>query len=286
MSDKHPAIIDVTADTFEIDVLERSRQVPILVDFWAEWCGPCRTLGPVLERLAAEYDGRFILAKANVDKLPEVAREFRVMSIPSVFAVRDGQARDSFVGAISEREIRAFIDRMMPTPAELCLAEAQKLETSNPQAAEAKYREAVALAGKESGPTIALARFLLGQEQLEECRALLDGLMKRGYLEPDAEKLKAELTVRSGGQDAGSVEAARKAATEAPNDLHARFRLAEALAAAQAFPEALEVTLDLVERDRTGVGENARKLMLALFQMLPADSPLALEYRRKLSFVL
>ena len=208
------------------------------------------------------------------------------MSIPSVFAVRDGQIRDSFVGVISEREIRAFIDRVLPSQADLCITEARKLEATDLAGAEAKYQEAVSLAGKESGPTLALARFLLSQDRFENCKALLDGLQKRGYLEPEAEKLKAELTVRTGGQGAGSLEHARQQAAAAPADLHAQFRLAEALAAAHEHAEALQVALSLVERDRAGVGEEARKLMLALFQVLPPESPLVAEFRRKLSFAL
>ncbi len=284
--EKHPAIVDVLAATFETDVMERSREVPVVVDFWAEWCGPCRTLGPVLERLAREYDGKFILAKADVDRLPEAARQFGVRSIPSVFAVKDGQIRDSFVGVISDREIRAFLDRLMPTPAELCLAEAETLEATDPAAAEAKYREAVTLANQDSGPKIRLARFLMTRNRFEESQELLTALQKRGFLEPEAEKLRAELTLKLGGHEVGSLQEARDAVAGTPGDLQAQLRLAEALAAAGEHAEALELALSLVERNRSGVGEEARKLMVALFQVLPNESPLVAEYRRKLSFAL
>jgi putative thioredoxin len=286
MSKEPSAILDVTADTFEIDVLDRSHSVPVVVDFWAAWCSPCRILGPVLERLAAEYGGKFVLAKADVDQMPSVTRQFGVQSIPSVFGIRNGRVRDSFVGVIPEPEIRAFLDGLMPTPAEQLAEEARRLEGSEPAQAEAGYRQAIELAPTDPAPKTALARLLLNLGRLAESRAQIEELERRGYLEPEAETVKAELTLRAGAAEAGPIEAARAAARAAPSDLRARFRLAEALAAARQDGEALEVALDLVERDRTGVGEDARKLMLALFQLLPADSELAAEYRRRLSFVL
>lgn len=286
MSENNPQVIDVDSAGFEREVLERSRRVPVVVDLWAEWCGPCRMLGPLLEKLAGEYAGKFILAKVDTEKAPDIAAAFGVRSIPAVFGLRDGRVVDSFVGVQSESSIRAFLERLMPTPSEVLAIEAEALEASDPAAAEAKYREAVALAPNESRARIGLARVLLDQGRGEESREILESLERRGFLEPEAERLKAELTLGEGARDAGGVESARAAVAAAPDDPRARLRLAEALAAAGQHREALEIGLDLVERDRKGVGEEARKLMLAIFQLLPPDSELATEYRRQLSFIL
>ncbi len=286
MSNDSPTTIEATPETFERDAIERSREVPVLVDFWAEWCAPCRQLGPVLEKLAGEYDGKFVLVKADTEGLPDVATRFGVRSIPAVFALKDGQVVDSFVGAQPESVIRAFIDRLLPTPAEELVAEATKLESTDPEAAGSRYREAIALAPDDPRARIKLGQFLLTQGRIDEARALIVALERRGYLEPDAERLKAELTLHGQHLGVEGIEAARASSAAHPEDLGLQFELAEALAAAGEYPEALDLCLDLVERDRKGEGERARKTMIAIFQVLPADAELVNEYRRRLSFVL
>ena len=283
MNTENPHIVEATPETFEREVIERSATVPVVVDFWAEWCGPCKRLGPLLEALAGEYGGKFVLVKADTERMPEIAGSFGVQSIPAVYGLRDGQVVDGFVGLLPESAIRAFLDRLLPTPAEQAVAEAAALAATDPAAAESRYREAIDLAPKESKARIGLARLHRAQGRTDEARALIAELERRGYLEPEAEALKAELTL---GAHAGGVEAARAAVAADPADLAARLGLAEALAAAGEYPEALDLGLDLVERDRRGVGESARKTMLAIFNVLPADSDLVKEYRRKLSVVL
>ncbi|MBC8872001.1 MAG: tetratricopeptide repeat protein [Planctomycetes bacterium] len=274
-------IVDTTAEAFENDVLARSRELPVVVDFWAEWCAPCRMLGPILEKLATEYAGRFVLVRADSDRLPEAAMSFGVQSIPAVFAVLDGQIADAFTGALPESQIRQWLDRMLLSD---CLAQASRLETSDPKKAETKYREVLVESPNESAASIGLARVLLAQDREDEARDVIQQLEDRGFLEPEAEKVKAHLQLRDSSNI--DVDSRREAAEANPDNLQAQLGLGEALAGNAQYQEALDIFLALVERDRRGVGEAARKLMIDIFRVLPADSDLVSEYRRKLSTVL
>jgi putative thioredoxin len=282
----NPNIIETTEATFERDVIERSRDVPVVVDFWATWCQPCHQLGPILERLATESDGEFVLVKAETEQVPNVAAQLGVRSIPAVFAIKDGRVADSFVGLLPESAIRAWIERLLPTPAERKVAEARRLAATDPRAAESRYREAIALAPPSPAAKIGLARLLLAQGRVAEAMAPIAELEARGFLEPEAERLKAELMLRAGADHAGELAPLRAEAAAHPEDLGLRFRLAEALAAAGEFADALELALSIVEGGPKDLRESARKLMVNLFQLLPVDSELAAEYRRKLSAAL
>ncbi|WP_435016753.1 tetratricopeptide repeat protein [Tundrisphaera sp. TA3] len=279
-------VFDVTAETFLDDVVERSATIPVVVDFWAEWCQPCRTLGPILEKLAHEYDGAFLLAKADTAKLGDIAAGFGVRSIPAVFAVRDKKIVDSFVGAQPESMIRAWLARVLPSPAEILSAEALGLEAGDPAAAEARYREALAAAPDFVPAKAGLARLALAGGRIDEAREIVEALARRGYLEPEVESIQAELALKSSGASAGDIPRLREDLAAAPGDLPRQLALAEALAAAGETTEALDLALDLVERDRRNTGESARKLMISLFHLLPADSEIVTDYRRRLSFAL
>jgi putative thioredoxin len=281
-----PSIVETTEATFARDVIERSKDVPVVVDFWATWCQPCRLLTPILEALVREYQGAFVLVKAEVEKVPQIAAELRVRAIPSVFGFRDGRAVDLFQGLLPESAIRAWIDRLLPTPAETKAAQARRIGTTDPAAAERLYHEALALAPNDPAVQIDLTRFLLARDRIDEAQALIAKLEGRGFLEPEAEKLKAELAVRAGARDAGDLDARRKDAAAHPEDLGLRFKLAEALAAAGQYREALELALSIVEEGPKDLRESARKLMVSIFQLLPDDDELAAEYRRKLSAAL
>lgn len=285
-ADPSPYILDATSDTFEADVVERSKTVPVVVDVWATWCGPCKMLGPLLEKLAREYDGKFVLAKVDSDRAPEVAASLRVRSIPAVFGVRDGEILDAFTGVQSEGFIRQWLDRLLPSKAETLVAEARALEASDPEAAGARFSEALTLDPELATARVGLARLALAAGRVDEARATVLELERRGFLEPEAEKLKAELVLKAQSEGGTDVDAARAAAEAAPRDKALKLKLAEALAAAARYEEALAIALDLVETDRKATGEEARKLMLAVFQLLPEDSELAFEYRRRLSFAL
>ena len=279
-----PNVVDITRDNFQAEVLERSNERLVVVDFWAEWCAPCRVLGPLLEKLAGEHAGKVVLAKVDSETAPEVASAFGVRSIPAVFGVRDGQVVDSFVGALPEMEVRAWLKRLLPSRAEELAIEAKALASSDPKAAEARYRESLKLAPDAPLVKAGLAHVLLHQGKVEETRELLKGLEGRGYLEPEAEAVKADLALHEQASTSGGVGTCRAAVAANPDDASARLKLAEALAASGpvGYSEALTIALDLVETQRKPLSEEARQVMLNVFQLLPSDSELSNEYRRKL----
>jgi putative thioredoxin len=286
MSEVSPYIVETTDATFETDVLERSRAVPVVVDFWAEWCGPCRLLKPVLEKLAHEHAGAFVLVKANTDQAQRLAAEFGVRSIPAVFGVRDGQVVDSFVGALPEPAVRAWVERLLPTPAEIAVTAAHALEATDPEAAAEAYRKALQLAGDHAPAQIGLARTLLQLGRDDEARSLIAELDRRGFLEPEAEKVKAELELRRAARQSGGVDAAQAALAADPGNADLKLKLADALAVARRFDEALALCLELVEQGAKDSAEAARKSMLNIFQLLPDDSELVADYRRRLAAAL
>lgn len=272
---------ETSAESFDEDVFQQSQQVPVIVDFWAEWCAPCRMLGPTLESLADEFAGKFVLVKAETERVPEAASRFQVQSIPAVYAVCGGEIVEAFVGALPEPQIRSWLERVLVYGQ---MAQASQAEQSDPPAAEAIYREVIENLPNEADASIGLARVLAAQGRHDEALSVIETLEKRGFLEPEAEKVKASLQL--GGLQKLDVESCREAAAADPDDLQQQLVLAEALAGDAQYEEALEIALSLVERDRHGTGEAARKIMVDIFRVLPDQSDLTATYRRKLSMAL
>lgn len=286
MAEKSSWIVETSEATFQQDVVDRSLEVPVVIDFWATWCQPCRLLGPLLEKLAEEHQGRFVLVKADVDQMPAVAGSLGVQSIPAVFAVREGQIVDQFMGLLPEPQLRAWLERLLPTAAENLLDEAEMLEVVNPAEAEAKYRKAIELQPADNKAQLGLARVLLSENRLDESRTILDELATADLLGTEGERLRADLELREQEKEIGGVGPARAAAAAEPDNLPLQLNLAKALSAANQFEEALDLALGLVEKDRAGVGEEARKLMVQIFHLLGPESPVANDYRRKLTMLL
>lgn len=286
MLESSPWVIEGTEQNFDQAVLQKSLELPVIVDFWATWCEPCRELGPVLERLASEYAGQFLLVKVDVDQQGGIAAAFQVRSIPHVFALRNGQIADQFVGVLPEDQIRQWLDQFQPTPAERLLQEARKLEGEDSTAAEAKFREALELAPQDDRIRIELARLLLKQHKNADCRVIIDHLAARGFLEPEAENIKAELDVRDAAAEAGGVAECRAALAADPTDPKRQLHLAEALGASQQYQEALEICLEVATRTTGPLREEARTTMVNLFHMLGPEAELTRTYRRKLATAL
>jgi putative thioredoxin len=281
-----PWIFETTTPRFEADVIRASADRPVVVDFWAPWCAPCRQLTPILEKLATEFNGRFRLAKVNIDDNPEIAQAFAVQSIPYVVALRDQQVVNEFLGVHPEDKLREWIGSILPSRAEELLKKGQELEASDAKGAVAAYREAATLDGENPAIKIALARVLLKLNLDDESRKIIADLESRGYLEPEAEKVKSQLALRAAAAEAGPLDEARKSAAAAPADLNLQLRLADALAVANKHEEALKILLDIIQKDKAGVGVEAKTTMVRIFDTLGAGSELVGTYRRKLATAL
>jgi putative thioredoxin len=281
-----PWISETTTPRFEADVIRASVDRPVVVDFWAPWCGPCRQLTPILEKLATELNGRFQLVKINIDENQEIAQAFAVQSIPYVVALRDQQVVSEFMGVHPEDKLREWLNSILPSKAEELLAKGKALEASDPKGALAAYREAAALDPGNDAIKIALARVLLKLNLDDESRKLIADLESRGYLEPEAEKIKSQLELRAAAAEAGPLDEARKAAAAAPDDLNLQLKLADALAVSNRHEEALKILLDIIQKDKTGVGVEAKNTMVRIFDTLGAGSDLVGTYRRKLATAL
>ncbi len=283
---------NTTGETFQRDVIEASREAPVLVDFWAPWCGPCRALGPMLERLEQDAGGRFRLVKINSDESPELSAQFNVRSIPFVVAFVDGQPVDSFVGVLPESQLRAFIDRVAPNPGELQRRKAAELATAGDRAgAIASLRAALAL-----DPANDDARLDLAQLLLEATVAASDAATEAGDLLARVSPLvrqtprwralqaRADSTVHAAELPPADELETRIAAN--PDDLQARADLARRFVAERAYERALEQLLEIVSRDRAFGDDHGRKAMLAVFDMM-GDQPAAVgAWRRRLASAL
>lgn len=279
-----PSIISATMETFREDVIEQSQIRPVVVDFWAEWCAPCRQLIPLLEKLTEEAAGAFCLVKVNVDECPEIAGAFGVQSIPFVVAMVAGQPVSQFAGIQTEPQLKEWLKGFLPSPAVEAYEQGQQHEADGSlELAEATYRKASELEPEAAEFRIAHARVLIELNRDQESREILDELNKRGFLEPEAQALVAQLEMRSKVEESGGVAEAKKALEANPSDLTLQLRLAEAYGADSRFEEACEMLLEIVKADRAGVGVQAKEVMVGLLTVMGAKSKLASEFRRKLA---
>ncbi len=274
---------DVTDASFELDVIEASKKVPVLVDFWAPWCGPCRSLAPVLEKLADQYEGKFLLAKVNSDDNPGVSRQYAIRSIPNVKAFVGGKQADEFLGALPESQVREFIERLLPSPAEILRQEAVQARSEGDPERALKILDQAALLDPRNDHVIAgQAELLLDLGQTGQAQSAISRLSPLASQDPRLSALIAKVGFAAAavGEDAESLRA-RIAAN--PADLEARLSLANQLVLKQEFERALEQLLEIVRRDRKFRDDIGRKTMLSLFSLITDRDDLLRRYRQALA---
>src|SRR5262245_13269738 len=279
-------IFEANEANFQAAVVDRSFEKPVVVDFWAEWCGPCKALTPILERLVQARKGEVLLAKVNVDENPQLAEYFQISGIPAVKAIKDGSLVLQFEGVIPEESLHEFLDRLARGEIEKQAAKAKSLETTKAGEAESIYRQILEKDKDNVTARLGLARLRLAAGALDEIDAHLEPVPPGGENGVEADRIRSERDLRRQSSTAGNEPELRRKIEAEPENAALRFELGAAFAAQKRFPEALAMLLSAAELDRELARSKVKGMMVQIFHIIGVRSDLADEYRTKLQRVM
>jgi putative thioredoxin len=286
MSDSPTIQDNVTEASFAERVLQASQHVPVVVDFWADWCAPCRMLMPMLARLADEYQGQFVLAKVNTDEQQALAARYGIRSLPTVKVFKNGEVVDEFMGVQPESAIRAILERHIERASDRLVDQAaEALEAGDEARARSLLEQAVDMDPANPRVKIGLARTLMQTGEPERAEIILDDLQGEAREQPEVKTLKAQLAFARIASEAPEREALERRVTADPADLEARYHLSAHQVLAGEFEPALEQLLEVLKRERGFRGDAARKALLAIFEIL-GGGELVTRYRSRMFNIL
>ncbi|MFV0478806.1 MAG: thioredoxin [Parahaliea sp.] len=263
-------------------LIDESHQRPVVIDFWADWCEPCKVLMPLLEKIAHEYQGAFLLAKVNADEQQMITQQFGVRSLPTVMVMRDGQPVDGFAGAQSEAQVREVLQKYLPKPWDALVATAQQLMAAGDfGSAIAPLRQAWEDAGQEQGITLLYAQALIESRRLDEAEQILDSVR---MVDQGAhwEQLKAQISLVREAAKSPEIESLEQQLVQKPDDMELRAQLAVAYAGSGYNQEALNMLFLILSSDLDYAGGASKKSYLDIIASLGKGDPLAAQYQRKL----
>ena len=286
MASKSAWVFDVSEAEFEEKVLKKSHEVPVVVDFWAPWCAPCRSLAPILEGMIEKRNGEVLLAKVNTDDEQNLSLNYSVSGIPHVVAFRKGRPVVQFTGLLPDAQMAEFFDRLKPSEAELQIETAAQLEKTDPAEAEKLYRLALKDKPDQEDAIVGLARLLLDQRKQEEASDLLDRVGSSGEHGAEADKLRAILWLQLQAKELPSEDELRNKVKGEPKNAQALGDLGCTLAANGKTTEALDTLLQAAQLDRKLASTRIRETMVKIFFVIGVRSEQADAYRDKLTAML
>lgn len=275
-------IVNVTMANAKELLIDESFQRPVLIDFWADWCGPCKSLSPILEKLANEYAGQFLLAMVNCDDEQRIAQQFGVRSLPTVMLMKDGQPVDGFTGAQTETVVRQLLEKFLPKPWDLQLDQARAaIEAGDHGTALTLLRAAYEDSRKRADIGLELAGVLVAMKRFDEAQAQLD-LIKLADRDQRYQQLLAQLELQREAAKTPEIRALEEKLRTAPDDLESAYQLALGYNQNQQHRESLDLLIDILRKNKQFRDGGAKKTLLDIIAVIGNSDPLAKEYQRKL----